>query len=245
MEATSNRVDATRAIGEALSIYRDQFGALIGAGVIVLGIAGALNGLASESDSALIQLAGSIISLVGSAIYIGFVVKLVQDVRDGRRDNTVGDLIRSATPYIGTLILIGILFGVGVFIGLVLLIIPGLFLLTIWSVSSPAAVVENTGVIGAFGRSRELVKGEGWSVFGALILTLILVIAVNLVLALVGAGIGGAAGAVVLSVIGSILVTPIYALVVSELFFDLGGGSGAPAAPVTDVQPPAAPPPAA
>ena len=237
MEASTARIDATRVIGEAFDTYRDNFVALIGAGLIVLGLAGLINGLLSQTDSVLLSLLGAVVSLIASVLYIGYVVKLVQDVRDGRRDHSVGDLFSAAAPYIGVLILIGILFGIGVTIGFILLIIPGLFLLTIWAVTAPAAVVENTGVLGSFRRSRELVKGNGWNVFGTIVIAFLIVIVISIVLSLIGAAIADDAGEVVLSVIANVLLTPIYALVSAILFFELGGGRGVGAAPAATEPP--------
>ena len=57
-----------------------------------------------------------------------------------------------------------------------LLIVPGLFLLTIWAVTAPAIVVERRGAIEAFGRSHELVRGEGWTVFGAIVVAFLILI---------------------------------------------------------------------
>ena len=55
-----------------------------------------------------------------------------------------------------------------------LLIIPGLILLTIWAVFAPAIVIERIRVIDAFGRSRELVRGNGWPVFGVIIVAFLI-----------------------------------------------------------------------
>ncbi len=95
-------------------------------------------------------------------------VELVKDVRDGRRDQAIGDLFSAAAPFILPLIGFGILFGIGVAIGFILIVIPGLILLTFWSVGAPAIVVEGIGPIDAFGRSWRLVRGNAWSVFGVL-----------------------------------------------------------------------------
>jgi hypothetical protein len=147
-------------------------------------------------------------------------------------------------PYLGTLVLAGILAGIAITIGFILIIIPGLILLTIWAVISPSIVVEDKGVFEAFGRSRELVRGQGWQVFGAIVLTFLIIVAVGIVASLIGAAIGDA-GLVILRALGNVLTAPVWALVASILFFDLGGGSGAPTASVPP--PPAAepPPPAA
>ena len=71
-------------------------------------------------------------------------------------------------PFIVPLIGFGILYGIGVAIGFLLLFVPGLILLTIWSVGAPAIVIEGIGPIDAFKRSQHLVSGSGWPVFGVL-----------------------------------------------------------------------------
>ena len=136
----------------------------------MIGIAGLINGVCALSGSLVLVLLGGIVSLVAQVLYTGYVVKLVQDVRDGRLDQSMSELFSAAAPYIATLILNGILYGIAVAIGFFLLIVPGLILITIWAVVAPAIVVEDSGVIGAFGRSRELVRGKGWAVFFAILL---------------------------------------------------------------------------
>ena len=173
--------------------------------------------------------------------YTGYVVKLVQDVRDGRRDFTVGELFSHAAPFVGTLVLNGILAGIAIAIGCVLIIVPGLILLTIWAVIAPSIVVEDRGVFEAFARSRERVRGQGWQVFGAIVLAFLIVFVVGLVASIVGAAIGNV-GQVILQTAASVATAPVAALVSSILFFDLGGGGGAPAAsmpPASAAEPPA------
>jgi hypothetical protein len=234
MEATANRIEPGRVIGEALETYRSQAAPLLGGALLVIGIAGVIEGLLSVSGSVVLGLLGAFVGLAAGFLYTGYVVKLVQDVRDGRRDFTVGELFSHATPYLWTLILAGILAGIAIAIGLILIIVPGLILLTIWAVISPAIVVEDKGVMDAFGRSRELVRGHGWQVFGAIVLAFLIIVAVGIVASLIGAAIGDA-GLVILRAVGNVITAPIWALVASILFFDLGGGAAAPSAP----QPPA------
>jgi hypothetical protein len=238
MEATGNRIEAGRVIGEAFDTYGKYFAPLLGGAVILIGIAGLINGLLRSTDSFILGLLGSIVTLVATVLYTGYVVKLVQDVRDGRLDQSMSELFSAAAPFIVTLILNGILYGLAVGIGLVLLIVPGLILITIWAVVAPSIVVENRGVIEAFGRSRELVRGNGWNVFFAILLAFLVLVAVYIVLALIGAAIGGDAGLIVGSVIANVIAAPVTALVSSILFFDLGGGGG-PVAPAA--VPPEAP----
>jgi len=169
-------------------------------------------------------------------------VKLVEDVRDGRRDQEIGDMFSAAAPSILPLIAFGILFGIGVALGLILIIVPGLILLTFWSVGAPAIVAEGAGPIAAFGRSWNLVRGNAWSVFGVLLVVLLIVIAIGIVLGLIATPIGN--GAIIgASIISSAITAPIFALAVSVVFFDLGGGrvGEAPAEAAAQPPPPSAP----
>ena len=229
MEAGGTHIESGRVISEAFENYRNYAGPLLAVALLVVGIAGVISGVLEASDSLLLALLGLIVYIAAGVLYTGYVVKLVQDVRDGRRDHSVAELFESAAPYIGTLILNGILAAIGIGIGLVLLIVPGLILITIWAVVAPAIVVEGAGVIEAFGRSRDLVRGNGWPVFGAIVIAYLIVLVVSFVTAGVGDAIADDAGHVILGTIGDILAAPILALVASALFFDLGGGAGAPA----------------
>jgi len=199
-------------------------------------IVGLIAGLLQASGGIVLGILASALRLAGTALYTGFVVKLVEDVRDGRRDETVGDLISSAAPFILPLIGFGILFGFGVAIGLVLLIVPGLILLTFWSVGAPAIVIERAGVFDAFGRSWRLVRGEAWSVFATIVVVFLIVIAIGIVLGLIGFALGDAGG-VVASIVSSAITAPIFALAASVMFFDLGGGT-TPAPPTSVVDAP-------
>jgi hypothetical protein len=232
MEASGSRVDVERVLREAFETYRRFARPLLGGALVVLGIAGAIRGVLEATDSLVLALVGLIVYIAAGVLYTGYVVKLVQDTRDGKMHHSVEELYESAVPYIGTLILNGILAAIGIAIGFVLLIVPGLILITIWAVVAPAIVVEDAGVIGAFGRSRELVRGHGWPVFGSIVLAYLAVLIVSYVSAGIGDAIAGDTGHIVLGTIGDILAAPILAIVSSTLFFDLGGGEAtAPAEP--------------
>lgn len=217
-------IEVGRVINETFRTYGDQLAPLLGSAAVIFVVAGVLQRLAFESGGILLSLVATAIAVAAQTLYTGFVVKLVEDVRDGRRDSSVGELFSSATGKVLPLIVNGILRGIAVAIGFILLIIPGLFLLTIWAVTAPAIVAEGKGPIGAFGRSFELVKGEGFSVFLVIVVAFLITFGIGLVFGAIGAA-GGTALAVALSTLASIITAPIAALVASILFFDLGGGS--------------------
>ena len=233
---TAGRIRVGEVINETFSTYGQNAGALIGSAIAVFVVIGVVAGLLQNAGGLVLVLLGALVRLAGHALYTGFVVKLVADVRDGRRDETVGDLFSSAAPAILPLIAFGILFGIGVGIGLILVIIPGLILLTFWSVGAPAIVIEDAGPIQAFGRSWRLVRGDAWSVFATLVVVLLIVIAIGVVLGIIATPIGNGA-TVVASIISDTITAPIFSLAVSVMFFDLGGG-GAATSPAASTEPP-------
>jgi putative effector of murein hydrolase LrgA (UPF0299 family) len=243
MEAAPTRreIDVGRVISEAFSLYGSHVGVLLGTAALFFVVVGVINGLLLSEGGFFLYLLSVAVSIVALTLFTGFVVKLVEDVRDGRRDSTIGELVSSATPAIGPLIVNGILRGIAIAIGFVLLIVPGLILLTIWAVTSPAIVVERVGAIEAFGRSRELVRGNGWAVFAVIVVAFLITLGVGLVLGAIGASIGGV-GAVIFRVVSDVVTAPIAALVAAILFFDLGGGQAATTAPAAPAEPPPPPP---
>jgi hypothetical protein len=166
-----------------------------------------------------------------SILYQGMVVELVQDIQDGRRDHSIGQLLRSVDQVFWPLVGVSILLAIGIGIGFVLLIIPGLVLLVIWSVVAPVTVLERPGVFAAFGRSRELVRGNGWNVFGVIVLVFVIVFLVSIAAGIATSGLGSVGRALVQWAVNS-AIAPIAALSASVLYFELRGTpAGSAAAP--------------
>lgn len=232
MEAASSPAKEIRAgevISEAFAIYRDNAAALLLSAAAVFIVIGLLSALLESAGGFVLVLLAAAVRLAGHALYTGFVVKLVEDVRDGRRDDAVGDLFSAAAPAILPLIGFGILFAIGVTIGFLLLIVPGLILITFWSVGAPAIVVERLGPVDAFGRSWRLVRGQAWSVFATLLLVLLIVIAVGIVLGILATPIGdGDAATYVAAIISSVITAPLFSLAVTVLYYDLTQGEAQP-----------------
>jgi len=184
-------------------------------------------------------LLGAVVSIVAGFLLQAALVKAVEDVRDGRADLSFGETLQSALPALGRVALASILAGLAIGIGLVLLIAPGLFLLTIWCLIVPVIVLEGAGTTAAFGRSRQLVRGFGWQVFGTLVLVFVVMLAVNLVLGIIFAALPTAATNFVSSIVSGTVVSPFLALVLTLGYFRLlaaHGGSrveGAPPYPAT------------
>jgi hypothetical protein len=206
-------------IDRVFAIYVDQASVLMPAAAVVFVLSGILTSVIVAAAPGLTLLA-VLISLVATTLFTGMVVQLVADVRDGHRDTGARQLLQSVTPVLGQLILVGIVVGIGVLIGFILIIVPGLFLLTIWSVSAPVVVLERPGGLRALGRSRELVRGNGWRVFGVVLVFFLLVVGVGMTLELLAAALSTGAGIVVTVVVG-VLTAPLSALAAAVLYFEL------------------------
>ncbi|HWP26335.1 MAG TPA: hypothetical protein VNL39_08340 [Xanthobacteraceae bacterium] len=80
-------------------------------------------------------------------------------------------------------------FGIG--IGLMLFIIPGLILLTMWFVGVPACMVEQLGPWQSLKRSSQLTKGHRWKLFGAILLVYLAAAIISQVITLVFTAVAG------------------------------------------------------
>ena len=214
-----NEVSPGRVIGRAWEIYKSQFGLLF--------IAALLLSLITLVAVLLIGPFAGIVSIVVSLFYTGGVVRLVQDVEDGRRDEEASTLFKGVAPVFWQLLGVSIVAGIGIVIGFILLIIPGLILLTLWSVAIPAAVLEKPGVFASLGRSRELVRGHGWQVFGVIVLAFLITVGVSIVAGIiVGVAGGGDLVVAIANWLVNALTLPITALVSAVLYFRLKAAKG-------------------
>ena len=231
-------LDVGATLSEVFSTYGSQAGVLLPVAFWLFLVVAIVNGLIATS-LALIPIALAV-SVIAATLYQGMVVGLVRDVQDGRRDSSAGELIRSAAPVVGPLIGAGLLSGLGVGVGFVLFVIPGLILLTIWAVIAPVIVIERSGVFAAFGRSRELVRGNGWRVFAAIFVVFMITAIAGLVLSAIATSLAsGALVRIVFSAIASTLTAPIGALLAAVLYFRLHAIQGV--APSSDAGAPPAP----
>lgn len=107
-------------------------------------------------------------------------------------------------------------------IGVAFCIVPGIWLGVMFSLVTPALVLERCGVGTAFGRSRALVNGAWWRTFGILVLAYIIGAVISMIISLPFTLLGSAAngfssdpaaalsaGSLVLSAIGGIIASTI------------------------------------
>src|SRR4051795_6453271 len=199
----TEKLDIGRVLSAIIDIYRQRLGVLLTVSFVFALVNGILGGIFQESLPFILGYPlRTALSFLVVTVFAALVIQIVIDIREGHGQRTAGDLFRAITPALGNLLLLGLIYGLGVGIGLILLIVPGLYLLTIWCVSAPAVMVERQSAVDALRRSRELVAGNGWQVFGILF---ILFIITGIVYAII-VGIFAVALGLVGAIIGAIIV---------------------------------------
>jgi hypothetical protein len=222
-------------LSEVFSIYGAHAGVLLPVAFWLFLAVAIVDGLVG-SNLALLPLV-IVVSTIAATLYQGMVVGLVRDVQDGRRDSSVGELFGYAAPVLLPLIGAGLLSGLGIGIGFVLLIVPGLYLLTIWAVIAPVIVIERSPVLEAFGRSRQLVRGNGWPVFWVIVVAFLISLVGGVIFGAIASSVAdGPLVRIVFSALASTITAPIGALVAGVLYYRLLGM--APPADIADAPPP-------
>ncbi|MGA2010729.1 MAG: hypothetical protein ABSH51_09395 [Solirubrobacteraceae bacterium] len=199
------------------AIYRAQAVPLIGTAIILFALQFVFELLIPSASVAV-----AILFWALSTLYQGMVVELVRDIEAGQHQHSVSDLISSVYPVLLPLMGVSVLYAAGVAIGFILFIIPGLMLMVIWAVVAPITILERPGVLLAFSRSRELVRGNGMNVFGVIAMVYVAVLVISLAASLASSSLGTLGTALVQWVVIAALA-PVSALSASVLYFALRG----------------------
>lgn len=166
---------------------------------------------------------GAVSSQLATAASLKAVINAYLGVREDWRESVVFAFRR-----LGALVWLAFLVALLVGVGFLLCIVPGVYFLASTSVAIPVLLVEGTRGWSAVGRSRNLVRGTWWHVFGVLVVAFVLALVVNTILGMAfGAGLTGQSTAVaafgdaVTMSVGAVLTTPFLAAVVGLVYFDL------------------------
>lgn len=171
------------------------------------------------------QIAASIVlGLIGwaaSMLAAGAMVRAVADVHLGREVDWQAS-VRQAMGFLAPLLAGSVLFGIGVSIGFVLLVIPGIFFALSWAVFSPAIVIEGRTGTNSLTRSWDLVTGRRWQTLGAFVVVFILTWIVSALLhALFGFGGDFTFADVVVDTVIGIVLAPLTAVTVTVVYLEL------------------------
>ena len=160
-----------------------------------------------------------LIGVVVSSVVSGAVILAAYDSKLGRAIN-IPAYINRTLGFIFPIIVLSIAFAIIMYIGLFLLIIPGIYIAARFSVLVPAIIVDGAGWSG-MGRAQELTKEYRWPIVGALILIALALIAVSLVFAglvYLAYSLTGLVGYVLVLTVGNTLTTGIIGCFSALLF---------------------------
>jgi hypothetical protein len=220
-------VDIGGVLGEAWDLYKRFLWQFFVTALVVFAVLDLLSALvgAAAGDGVAAGLFWAVVAftigVVGYFWVQAALVELVHDVRDGRADRSVGETYRAVQPRLPAVIAAGVLAALAIGIGFLLLIVPGLFLLTIWSMLVPVIVIEGRAAGESFTRSREVVRGNGWSVFGLIIITFLLVAIASAVIRLVFSPLPDFLDAWIGSLVAHSLTIPFAAAALTTAYFRL------------------------
>jgi hypothetical protein len=228
----------TGAIGEAWEFYKAHWRHFVPIAFVVYVLLALFTLLLVLVLDWLGLIAGIFVSLAGVFWLQGALVTAIEDVRDGRADLSIGETLAHIRPRLNTLAVAGILAAIVITIGFILLIVPGFFLLTIWSLIVPVIVLENSGIMDSFGRSRELTRGYRWGVFGRIIVTVLITAVAGAIISLITrALLPDSVDEYVANVVSSSATAPFAALVWTLMYYRLRAAREPAVGPALPPQP--------
>jgi hypothetical protein len=159
-------------LGDAWRLYRLLFRRSIVFAAVVMAVITAINAAqysTSGQTALLVGIVATVLALAGPVIVQGALIELVRNIHEGHRPVGVDALLERVGECFWQLIKVSIIYGLGVALGLIAFIVPGLFLAARWSLMAPLVVLENV-TSGAAAKSNALIRGKTQTVLLALVL---------------------------------------------------------------------------
>jgi hypothetical protein len=226
--------DLGKLLGDGLGLYRRHLAVFLALAasvvlpveVIVFGLG--LEQLASEYDSSPPVeeqlVAFGVTYLVITPLITAMTVNAVIAAAEGRRPRARESIMAGLDAFAPVFFAV-VLAGAGIALGLLLLVVPGLYAGVRWYFVPQCVVVEERRGATALRASWELVAGSWWRVFGIVLLTSLIVLIPVAVIQLPFQAAASRADASALTLAGSVIAdtvaTPYVALVATLLYFDL------------------------
>lgn len=140
-----------------------------------------LTGWAFVSQHAIVVMLGSVVYLVITAVLQTSLIRAaIVDLR-GEKPNfsdCFGVALILFLPILGASLLVTL----GIIIGLVLLIVPGILVLLRWAVTMPVLIQERRGILDSMARSRDLTAGSRWPMLGLWVILVVVSALMSLVI---------------------------------------------------------------
>lgn len=149
-----------------------------------------------------------VITVVVSCFVQAAITRATVSASEGRKAS-FGECLGAAVRVFLPLIAMAILSGLAMMLGVFLFVVPGIILFLMWSVASPAMVIERGGILGSLRRSAELTKGSRWKILAMFLVLIVAYWLLSLLIGVVGLAEyrpATAAGLTITNLIGSIIL---------------------------------------
>jgi hypothetical protein len=183
-----------RVVSRSVSTFSANFGVFMALGallamapLVTTALIRSALGITSATAANLVNAPANLISI----ILTGAVISGALDHLGGKPISFAGCL-NAGTKNFPAMFGISFLVGLGMIGGLILLVVPGLFLATAWAVAGPVWIAESPGVTKSIGRSFTLTKGHRWAIFGLILLAVVAFLVACFIMGVVIALIRGA-----------------------------------------------------
>ena len=118
-------------LSDAWRLYRLLFRRSVGFAAVVMAVLTAINAAqytGSQHTARFIGVAATVLAIAGSVTIQGAVIELVRNIHEGQRPAGINALLERVGECFWQLIKVSIIYGLGVGLGLVVFIVPGLFI---------------------------------------------------------------------------------------------------------------------
>jgi len=173
----SAKLEIGRVIRQTFGVLGRNFGPLFLMALLLVGVPALIQNLGNPGvlgpilpkGVPLLILVGLLLFLAGYYVLVGALTSATVADLNGRKLD-LGECLRVGVRRFWPLLGLTIVTGLAVAVGLFLLIVPGLWLMTVWAVVGPVKVVEDVPFGQTFGRSLALTEGNRGRVTGLLLL---------------------------------------------------------------------------
>jgi hypothetical protein len=104
----------------------------------------------------------------------------------GNRKASLRDALVTGAKFFLPLFAVNLFYYVAVFVGSILLLVPGIMIGLAWCVAGPALIAERSGITAVFGRSAQLTRGHRWGILGLVLVMLVAILIIEGVLGAIG-----------------------------------------------------------
>ena len=229
MADSEAKLDIGRVLSNTFGVISRNPLVFLGLSFLIVGIPNALIQFfqgSSDLEATAFSSPGAVLGTATGSIVVMFfsillqatlIVATVKDL-NGQQFN-LGDCVNKAVSKLLPLLGLGLLVSLGIVVGMIFLIVPGIILALMWMVATPVLMTEDLGVVDALKRSANLTSGSKWLLF---LLFIIFAIAGAIIAAIGGLlSLFGSTGLIIVALLVNTITGALQGAGVASVYVDL------------------------